>query len=164
MAEEIREGAYLYLQRKGDDTGVSTKTWGIMVTSMPMLTNVEAKEPEVNDWKDEDGEDVLDNVGVKLKAFDFEVGLVYLGSMQSYAENYQAMVRYLTSRRKFSIYSTHTKFGRHDCYLQSMSDATHSETGRQDKPYCFQWTMKARCADPTSEVHCDEQPNQVILY
>lgn len=161
---EISEGGYLYLQRNGADRGISTKTWGITVSSMPMLTSVETKEPDINDWHDEDGEDLLDNENVKLKAFDFEVGLVFVGSMEDFSENYQAMIRYLTSRRLFSIYSPYTKTGKHGCYLQGMNNPTHGETGQPDKPYCFQWTMKARCADPASEVHCDEQSNQVMLY
>lgn len=152
MAETIKEGAYLYLQRSGDDSGISTKDWGIMVTSMPMLTTMETKDPESNDWKDEDGEDVYNNSNVKLKSFDFEIGLVYVGTMKGYVENLQKLSAYLTSKRLFSVYSPFSESGKHGCYLKSMEDATHGNTGDPNAPYCFTWKMKCCCADPTSVV------------
>lgn len=163
MAEEIKEGAYLYLQRKGDDAGVSTKTWGIMVTSMPMLTKLETKDPEANDWKDEDGEDVYDNGTVRIKAFDFEVGLVYVGTMAGYVSSMSRMTSYLTSKRLFSLYSPHTENGKHSCYLKEMDGATTAETGNPDAPYCFKWNMKCRCVDPASTVEYHQVGTTITL-
>lgn len=129
--------------------------FGFYGMELPFKMADEVKEPESNDWSDEDGDDeYLPEDGLKMKAFDIEVKLGYKGTKGTANDKLQNLLEYLTGRdgsgALMKMYSTYTKIGYNEVRFKSLSD--DAELVRDDGGDILVIKMTFKVNDPISRI------------
>lgn len=129
--------------------------FGFYGMELPFKMTNEVKEPEANDWSDEDGDDeYLPEDGLKMKAFDVEVKLGYKGCKGSANNMLQRLLDYLTGRDGSGVlmkmYSTYTKIGYNEVRFKSLSD--DAELVRDDGGDILVIKMTFKVNDPVTKM------------
>lgn len=131
------------------------ENFGFYGMELPFKMANEVKEPESNDWSDEDGDDeYLPEAGLKMKAFDFELKLGYKGDKKTANDKLQGLLEYLTGRDgsgpRMKIYSTYTGIGYNDVRFKSISD--DAELVRDDAGDILIIEITLKVNDPITRV------------
>lgn len=131
----------------------SIEKWGIACRKFPFKLDGGTKELAVRDWPGEDGEDAFYPDELKLKPYDIEPDLVYVGNLGEAATNILAFRDYLTGADglgvEMRIYNSHTGIGRKSCHWVEMGDMTFNQ---EDDEEVLQFSMKVRVADPKTRI------------
>jgi len=141
----------------GNEDGAVKDTvadFGVWCESMPFDVGMEAKEPTVRDWKDEDGEDSYTGGGLFVAAYDMTVKWLVKGEAGTCREKVKAFIGYLNGRDgsgvKMKIYSEWTGVGRQHVRLKKVGDGAKLDRCGDEEVVEFETVM--RVEDPVTEV------------
>lgn len=129
--------------------------FGFYGMELPFKMANEVKEPENNEWADEDGDDeYLPEDGLKMKSFEIDIKLGYKGDKGTANDRLQRLLDYLTGRDssgpRMKIYSTYTKIGYNDVRFKSISD--DAELVRDDSGDILVIKITLKVNDPVTKV------------
>ena len=103
-----------YIQTDADENAVDTTVWGMVAKTNPFPALPNPKEPFMNEWLDEDGDDEY-NTQMHYEAFEFTVqfyvkviGANAESVLLSQIESFFAKVK----TGEFMVYDSHTGLGR----------------------------------------------------
>lgn len=161
-----------FLQKMGVDENYdpyhiyeSVSTWGIFCREIPFKLFGSVKEPAKRSYYDEHGDDeYIPATGLKYDAYSMKVGL---GCKKIAAENKYdsaavndvrvrvgAFLEYLRSAGMMKIYSSHTRIGRQNVRLESVSDDAKWDVDDEgDEFLIFEVTLKVN--DPNTDVNLE---------
>ena len=148
-----------FLQRMGtDEEGQpypvceSVNEWGIFCKKIPFKIFDKVKEPASRSWHDEDGDDeYIPDEGLKIEAYKMKVELACKkgGSTDDVRNNIGTFLNHL-KRGLFKLYSSHTRIGRQNVRLDSISDSAKWKSDDDDEYLIFEVTFKVN--DPVTDV------------
>lgn len=145
--------AILLQKEKETEANDSIKKWGIACRKFPFKLDGGSKDLASRDWPGEDGDDVFYPEELKLKAYDIETELVYVGNLGECADNMLAFRDYLTGADglgvEMRIFNSHTGIGRKGCHWLEMSDLTFN---KEEDEEVLQFTMKIKVSDPKTRI------------
>ena len=118
--------------------------FGFKTTSVPLFVPQETKEPSSRDWADEHGEDAYLGDGLKMAAYDAEVGVIYKGASGTFRARQQSLYEYLRSGG-LSIYSPYSDTGCAGAYFKGFGDFDFTSDSLGDVGQC---TLKFRGTKP----------------
>lgn len=143
----------LFQKETETEANDSLEKWGIACCEFPFQLDGGSKELAARDWPDEDGEDVFFPDKLRLKAYDLEVKLIYVGPLTKSADNILAFREYLTGEDgmgiEMRIYNSHTGIGRKGCYWLEMGDMTFNKESDEE---VIQFPVKIRVTDPKTKI------------
>lgn len=150
----------LYIQKiTNSDTEPETKEtgsdFGFYGMEIPFKMQYSVKDPEKNDWADEDGDDeYIPDGGLKMQAFEIEIKLGYKGDKKTANDRLQNLLNYLTGRdgtgSTMKLYSTYTGIGYNDVRFKSISD--DAELVRDDDGDILIIKVTLKVNDPITRV------------
>lgn len=131
------------------------ESFGFYGMELPFKMANEVKEPESNDWSDEDGDDeYIPEGGLKMQAFEIEIKLGYKGDKKTANARLQNLLNYLTGRdgtgSTMKLYSTYTGIGYNDVRFKSISD--DAELVRDDDGDILIIEITLKVNDPITRV------------
>lgn len=129
--------------------------FGFYGMEIPFKMQYSVKEPEKNDWADEDGDDeYIPDDGLKMQAFEIEIKLGYKGDKKTANDRLQNLLNYLTGRdgtgSTMKLYSTYTGIGYNDVRFKSISD--DAELVRDDDGDILIIKVTLKVNDPITRV------------
>lgn len=155
---------FLLMQKPSASAATSTATWGIYLTSMPMLNARERKEIEANDWLDEHGDDPYFGSTIYFKAFDVTLKCAAVGTMTTIQESLNNLLSYLTTGgTELTIWSEWVKRGRTKVSFVSLSEPDYGETKDENLPFVAQFDLVLHISDPYTNVTCTQSGTSYIL-
>lgn len=126
---------------------------------LPFGVGMEAKEPTVRDWKDEDGEDSYTGTGLYMAAYDMNVKWLVKGPSGTCRDKVKAFLGYLSGRdgsgTKMKIYSEWTGVGRQHVRFKKAGDSAKLDRCGEEEVVSFETTL--RIEDPTTEVELTKE-------
>lgn len=170
-----------FLQRMGTDKRgneypayESIYKWGIWCKSIPFKIFDKVKAPAKRTWYDEHGDDeYISSDGLFLEAYTMKVefGCKILKEAHGYAsggmpvndvrKNVGGFLEYLRSAGMMKLYSTHTRIGRQNVRLESVSDnATWKEDIDGNEFLIFEVTFKVN--DPSTNFILNKYETSII--
>lgn len=135
---------------KGDSRVVDlVDNFRIYCTSIPPLIATESKDLAVQDFSDEDGEEVYDSLEQKMQAFDFSVGMgCEANDIMTCHEIFEKFLNYLTHDGVLHyMWTSFHKYGRQKVRFVSVDNI---ETGNLGT--LLMWNMKFRIGDPVTSI------------
>lgn len=145
----------------------SIERWGIACCKFPFKLDGGSKELASRDWPGEDGDDVYYPKELKLKSYELETDLVYVGPLGKVADNILAFRDYLTGKDglgvEMRIYNSHTGIGRKGCHWLEMGDMTFNKEFEEE---VLQIPLKIKVSDPKTRIiaNYDSQGKKCTLY
>ena len=158
-----------FLQLMGtDEAGVpypineSVSKWGIFCKSIPFKIFDKVKEPAKRSWNDEDGDDeYISKDGLRLEAYTMKVEFgckkIAAGDASKYGTSAVDDVRnkigtFLNHLKLgyFKLYSSHTRIGRQNVRVESVSDNAKWKSDENGEYLIFEVTFKVN--DPVTDV------------
>ena len=140
----------------------SVATWGIWCKDIPFQIFNKVKEPAKRSWYDEHGDDeYIGEDGLYLDAYtmNIELGCKKIADGNRYGsatvanvrEKVGAFLEYLRSGGMFKIYSSHTRIGRQDVRLESVSNNAKWKVDEDGFEFLvFEITLKVN--DPKTDI------------
>lgn len=161
IAEHFMGIEKIYIQKIKSQNGGEAEIielgehFGFYGMEIPFKMQYDAKEPEKNDWADEDGDDeYIPEGGLKMQAFEIEIKLGYKGDKKTANDKLQGLLEYLTGRDgsgpRMKIYSTYTGIGYNDVRFKSISD--DAELVRDDAGDILIIEITLKVNDPITRV------------
>lgn len=143
----------ILLQKDGVETSAKDiqDDFGFVCTSI-VEGRIEAKELEKNSWWEEDGEEVFIPSNMKLMGLDLEIGLVYVGTPNTYHQKLDALIGYLTSELGEFGLMTFSQFhnrGFRYCFFKSFDENTLFKGTTEE---CYECKLTLRSEDPRTRV------------
>ena len=149
-----------FLQRMGKDGNgnaypvcESVATWGIWCKNIPFKLFDRVKAPAKRTWYDEHGDDeYIPKEGLYLEAYTMKVefGCKKMSSVNDVRQNVGQFLAYLQSSGHMKLYSSHTRIGRQDVRLDSVSDNATWKTDAEGEFLIFEVTLNV--ADPKTDI------------
>ena len=158
-----------YLQRMGVDAYnnpypvcESVSTWGIFCKDIPFKIFDKVKEPAKRTWNDQHGDDeYIPSTGLYLESYSMKVEFACkkIGSGNKYdsaavndvRQKVGVFLEYLRTSGMLKIYSSHTRIGRQNVRLESISeDGTWDIDDEGNEFLIFEVTLKVN--DPMTDV------------
>lgn len=141
-----------------EQTGAAVKEtvadFDVWCASIPFDIGMEAKEPVVKDWKDEDGEDSYLGDSLKFAAYDMTVKWCCKGDKFSANAVIKKFLNYLSGRdgsgMKMKMYCDWTNVGRRHIRLKKVSD--DASLHRDDEGDVVTFSTVLRVEDPVTEI------------
>ena len=128
--------------------------FGVWCEELPFDVGMEAKEPTVRDWKDEDGEDSYTGGGLKMAAYDMTAKWLVKGEAGTCREKVRKFLEYLSGRDgsgvKMKMYSEWTGAGRQHVRMKKAGDGAKLDRCGEEEVVEFETVM--RVEDPVTEV------------
>lgn len=129
--------------------------FGFYGMELPFKMSEGVKEPENNEWSDEDGDDeYLPEDGLKMKAFEVDMKLGYKGAKGTANSKLQKLLDYLTGKdgsgTRMKIYSSYTKIGYNEVRFKSISD--DAELVRDDDGDILVIKITLKVNDPVTKI------------
>lgn len=160
-----------YLQRMGTD-GVgdtypvyeSVARWGVWCKDIPFKLFDSVKEPAKRSWNDEHGDDeYISATGLWLEAYEMtvEFGCKLLSAPVGEEETavvsdvrvaVKSFLDYLRSAGMMKMYSKHTRIGRQNVRLVSVSDDAHFERDYQGGVEFVVFKVTFKVNDPVTNI------------
>lgn len=151
----------IYIQKIKDESEPQAdklelgEDFGFYGMELPFKISGEVKEPENNEWADEDGDDeYLPEDGLKMKAFEIDMKLGYKGDKNTANDKLETLLEYLTGRdgsgTRMKIYSSYTKIGYNDVRFKSISD--DAELVRDDNGDILVIKITLKVNDPITKI------------
>ena len=126
--------------------------WNIYVKHVPFHVIGDLKEPYVNNWYDQQGEDVAYPDTPTYEAYDMECEFVYMGSKDTAQAMVVLFIKYLAENGMFKFYDTFTNIGRTNVrYKKQTEDLYYNEA---ENIATFKLTL--RVTDPVTQVTLTE--------
>jgi len=160
-----------YLQRMGSNSYPvceSVYTWGVWCKDIPFKVYGAVKEPAKRSWNDAHGDDeYVSASGLWLDSYEMEVEFGCkvmtepIGTSSSSEETaHVADVRvavgnfleYLRASGMMKMYSTHTRIGRQNVRLVSVSDDAHWEPDEGDGQEFLVFKVTFKVNDPKTDI------------
>lgn len=156
------------VQRMGYSTGTtpypvyeSVNQWGIFCKSIPFKIMEKVKEPAKRGWYDENGDDeFIPSGGLYLEAYTMKVEFACkkMSASSDWGSPAVSDVRqkvgqflsYLKTSGMIKLYSTHTRIGRQNVRLESVSDDAKWKSDGGQEFLLFSVTFKVN--DPATDV------------
>lgn len=127
--------------------------FGMVCTDVPYIMIPSIKELPYNDWADEHGDDVYIPDSLKIKSYDWEIGICYKGDMNTANTALELLLNYLTgldgSGVKIKIYNPHIAIGRQGCYFTGTSNYSLSRTRYGD---IAEFKIRFKVTDPVTKI------------
>lgn len=159
MAENNVKYKRLLIQQQGNESSVvdTLEEFNVACQEFPYKYLPETKEPAKRDWYDENGEDVyIPAGGLKFKAYDLEVKLLYVGTEADMATDIKNFVDFLYGRNtggsaNLKIYDEYTKTGRQGVYVQEVDNELLAYDN-VNSDVIAQFKVKFRITDPVTPI------------
>lgn len=150
----MNEPYSILLQKEKETTANdSIAKWGIGCCEFPFVLDGGSKDLATRDWPGEDGEDVFIPEELKLKPYDIEVKMTYVGPLAKSYDNLTAFRDYMTGAdglgASLCIYNSHTHIGRRGCHWLENSNPVFNV---EESEEVLQFTLKIRVSDPKTRV------------
>ena len=157
-----------FLQRMGTDENGSTypvcesvKTWGIWCKDIPFILAGDVKDVAKRTWNDEHGDDeYLGKEGLYLEAYTMKVKLgckkipagntAGIPAVDDVKQNVENFLKYLRESGMMKLYSSHTRIGRRNVRLESVSDDAKWKSEDGEEWLIFEMTFKVN--DPVTDI------------
>ena len=154
-----------FLQLMGTDSNdaeypvcESVATWGIFCKKIPFKILDKVKEPAKRSWNDEDGDDeYIPKDGLRIEAYTMKIEF---GCKKMTAEKFDVAVNdvrekvntFISYLKKghMKMYSSHTRIGRQNVRLDSVSDSAKWITDDNEEFLIFEVTFKVN--DPVTDI------------
>lgn len=149
-----------FLQQMGTGTGGSSHavyesvaTWGVWCKSIPFKIFDKVKAPAKRTWYDEHGDDeYIPSEGLYLEAYTMKVefGCKKMTSVNDVRQKVGQFLEYLRSSGYMKLYSSHTRIGRQNVRLDSVSDNATWKTDDEGEFLVFEVTFNV--GDPKTDI------------
>lgn len=135
----------------------SVSTWGIFCKTIPFKLFDKVKDPAKRSWHDEHGDDeYIPSTGLFLEAYTMKVELACkkgsdsMASVDNVRTNIGNFLTYLRQSGLLKLYSSHTRIGRQNVRLESVSDNGKWVNEDDAEFLIFEVTFKVN--DPVTDI------------
>lgn len=148
-----------FLQRMGGNYSVceSVNTWGVWCKDIPFKIFDKVKAPAKRTWYDEHGDDeFVPSDGLYMEAYTIKVEFGCkkvnnsMASVNDVRKNVGDFIKYLRESGMMKMYSSHTRIGRQNVRLDSISDNAKWKTDEDGEFLIFDATFKVN--DPITDI------------
>jgi len=160
-----------YLQKMGTGSNSSAGSicesvakWGVWCKTIPFKIFDKVKAPPKRTFYDEHGDsEYIPSEGLYLESYTMKVefGCKKMTGVNDVRNKVGSFLEYLRSSGHLMMYSTHTRIGRQNVRLDSVSDSATWKTDDEGNEFLvFEVTFNV--ADPITEIKIDQ--NATTLY
>ena len=144
-----------YLQKMGSSTTYeSVSAWGVWCKSIPFKIFGKVKAPAKRTWYDEHGDDeYIPSEGLYLEAYTMKVefGCKKMTSVNDVRQKVGQFLEYLRSSGHMKMYSSHTRIGRQNVRLDSVSDNAIWKTDDDGNEFLI-FEVTFNVGDPVTDI------------
>ena len=149
-----------YLQKMGTGSNgsaypvcESVAKWGVWCKDIPFKILDKVKDPAKRTWPDEHGDDeYIPSDGLYLEAYSMKIefGCKKRSGVNDVRQKVGEFLEYLRSSGMMKLYSSHTRIGRQNVRLESVSDSAKWKSNDNEEFLVFEVTLKVN--DPKTDI------------
>lgn len=149
-----------YLQKMGTGSNgsaypvcESVAKWGVWCKDIPFKILDKVKDPAKRTWPDEHGDDeYIPSDGLYLEAYTMKIefGCKKMSGVNDVRQKVGEFLEYLRSSGMMKLYSSHTRIGRQNVRLESVSDSAKWKSNDNEEFLVFEVTLKVN--DPKTDI------------
>lgn len=149
-----------YLQKMGTGSNgsaypvcESVAKWGVWCKDIPFKILDKVKDPAKRTWPDEHGDDeYIPSDGLYLEAYSMKIefGCKKMSGVNDVRQKVGEFLEYLRSSGMMKLYSSHTRIGRQNVRLESVSDSAKWKSNDNEEFLVFEVTLKVN--DPKTDI------------
>lgn len=147
----------IYIKKQKSDSVIKdiAELYGVYCVEIPFILYPDPKELPVNDWFDEDGEEIYEpNHGLHLAPYEMSVKFIYKGEKGTANENIGSFLEYITGRDESGVrmmmYCSHTQIGRQNIRVLNINNDAVLE--RSDDYDLVTFEINFMVGDPKTDV------------
>ena len=140
-----------YLQKMGTGSNgsaypvcESVAKWGVWCKDIPFKILDKVKDPAKRTWPDEHGDDeYIPSDGLYLEAYSMKIefGCKKMSGVNDVRQKVGEFLEYLRSSGMMKLYSSHTRIGRQNVRLESVSDSAKWKSNDNEEFLVFEVTL-----------------------